>query len=90
VKLSVKVVPRASRDALLGWKETVLRVAVAATPERGRANHAVEALLADALDLPRTRVRVVVGHTSPRKMIEVEGLDEVEVRRRLDAVLLAQ
>jgi uncharacterized protein YggU (UPF0235/DUF167 family) len=47
----------------------------------------VHALLAGALRLPHDRIRLVAGASSPRKLFEVEGLDEVEVRRRLEAVV---
>jgi hypothetical protein len=63
---------------------------VRAAPERGRANDAVEALLAAALGVPRTRVRVVAGHTGTRKQVEIEGFDGIEVRSRLQAATAAR
>jgi uncharacterized protein YggU (UPF0235/DUF167 family) len=61
---------------------------VTAPAEHGRANAAVEVLLAEALGVPRDRVRVVVGAGSPRKVVEIEGLDELEVRNRLEQRLV--
>ena len=87
MRLAVKVVPKSSRDELVGWIGDALKVRVTAPPERGRANVAVQALLARSLDLPTDCVRLVAGANSPRKVFEVEGLDEVEVRRRLEAVV---
>jgi hypothetical protein len=86
-RFAVKVVPRSSRDELAGWIGDALKVRVTAPPERGRANTAVHALLAGALRLPHDRIRLVAGASSPRKLFEVEGLDEVEVRRRLEAAV---
>jgi uncharacterized protein YggU (UPF0235/DUF167 family) len=60
-----------------------LKVCVTAPPERGKANAAVEEVLGNALGLPTGCVRVVVGHTSPHKIVEIDGLEEAEVRRRL-------
>jgi uncharacterized protein YggU (UPF0235/DUF167 family) len=68
--------PRAARDEIIEWRAGRLRVRVTAAPERGRANEAVEALLAEALDIPRRRVHVVSGHTAPAKLVEIEGIDE--------------
>jgi len=82
-RLSVKVVPGASRDAVAGWLGETLKLRVKAPPEGGRANAAVEALLAGALGLPVADVRVVRGHGAPRKLVEVAGVPEREVRRRL-------
>jgi uncharacterized protein YggU (UPF0235/DUF167 family) len=56
---------------------------VAAAPERGKANAALVDLLAGALGVPRARVRVVGGQTARRKIVEVDGLDEPEIERRL-------
>jgi uncharacterized protein YggU (UPF0235/DUF167 family) len=78
------VTPRASNDEIVGWSEQGLRVRVHAAPERGRANEAVEALLAEALGISPKAVVVVVGHTSSRKVVEIDGLDGGEVRRRLE------
>jgi uncharacterized protein YggU (UPF0235/DUF167 family) len=40
-------------------------------------------VLAGALGLPRQAIRIASGHTSSWKTIEVEGMTEAEVRRRL-------
>jgi hypothetical protein len=78
------VTPGASRDALLGWQGDVLRLSVAAPAQRGKANEAALRLLAAALSLPRERLSIVRGHTSRQKVIAIQGLDEAEVRARLD------
>jgi uncharacterized protein len=60
-------------------------VRVGAAAERGRANDALIALLADALGVAKERVRVVSGHSSRRKLVEVERLGDDEARRRLES-----
>ena len=82
-RLAVKVVPGAARDEIAGWLGDALKLRVSAAPERGKANAAVEALLARALALPRGAVRVVAGETSPRKTVEIDGASEQEIRQRL-------
>jgi len=81
--MPVKVVPGSSRDAIVGWLGETLKVRVSAPPERGKANAAITTLLATALGTDRTAVTVVAGNTTHRKMVEVTGLAEMEVRRRL-------
>jgi len=83
--LRVRVTPAAGRDGLLGWQGDLLRLSVTAPAERGKANETALRLLADALGLPRQRLRIVRGYTSRQKVIAVEGLDEAEVRARLAA-----
>lgn len=79
----MKAVPGSSRDCIAGWLGNTLKVRVTAPAERGKANAAVEAILADALGISKECVRVVGGRTSPRKLVEVIGLSESEVHRRL-------
>jgi uncharacterized protein (TIGR00251 family) len=83
MRLSVKAVPKSSRNAVAGWVGDALKICVMAPPEKGKANAAVEAVLAESLDVAKERVRIVSGHTSSRKTVEIDGLDEDEVRRRL-------
>jgi uncharacterized protein YggU (UPF0235/DUF167 family) len=48
-------------------------VAVTASPEGGRANEAVIALLAKAWRVPKTSITVVAGATARRKTVLVAG-----------------
>ena len=83
--ISVKAVPRAARDEIVGWLGDALKVRVAAPPQDGRANAALEALLARALGLSKSAVRVAAGHGAARKRVEIDGLERGEIERRLAA-----
>lgn len=83
IELPVKVVPASSRDCIAGWLGETLKVRVTAPAERGKANSAVVRILADALGVSTSSVRVVRGKTSPRKIVEIVGLSESELHRRL-------
>jgi uncharacterized protein (TIGR00251 family) len=83
VRLTVKVTPGASRDAVVGWLGDAVKVAVREPAERGRANAAVERVLAAALGVSAASVRIASGGAAPRKVVVVDGLDAVEVHRRL-------
>ena len=82
-KLKIKVVPGASSAGVHGWLGDSLKVRVTAPPEKGRANKEVEALIGSVLNLRPGAVRVVSGRASPRKVVEVDGLSEVDIRQRL-------
>lgn len=64
-----------------------VKVAVAEAPEGGRANRAVEGLLAGALALRRAQVRVVAGAAARLKQVEIEGVDAAELERRIAVAL---
>jgi len=82
-RISLKVVPGASRTEPAGWLGDALKVRVAAPPEKGRANAAVLAWLAATLGLPVSAVRIVAGHGAPRKTVEIDGISADELHRRL-------
>jgi uncharacterized protein len=82
-RLRVRVSPGARRGGVAGRVGDVWKLRVTAPAEGGRANEAVLRLLADTVDVPRRRVSLVSGHTARDKIVDVEGLAEAEVERRL-------
>ena len=76
----VKVQPKASRDQVVGYRDGVLQLRVTAPPDKGRANAGVVALLADALGVAKSRVRIVRGQSSQDKVLTVEFLTPEDVR----------
>jgi uncharacterized protein (TIGR00251 family) len=84
-ELAVKVVPRSARDEIVGWLGDALKVRVTAPPQDGRANRALEELLAAALSLKKNAVTVAAGLSSARKRVAIAGLPREEVLRRLEA-----
>jgi uncharacterized protein YggU (UPF0235/DUF167 family) len=83
MKLSIKVVAGSSRNCIVGWLDDTLKVRVRAKREKGRANAAVEVILADVLGISRGNIRISSGMTSSRKLVEIRGLGESEVYDRL-------
>lgn len=78
-----------------GWGEdeagrAVLLVKVRAQPIEGEANTALEKVVAKALGLPARAVRVARGGKSRLKALEIDGLDEAEVRLRLQVASAAK
>ena len=59
------------------------KLRVRAAPERGRANAEAERVLADILGVSQHDVRVVAGHASRDKVVEIEGLSVEDAERRL-------
>lgn len=78
-RLRVHVTPKASREEIGGWRGAEILVRVTAAPEGGKANAAVERLVAAAFNVPKSAVRVVRGQSSRTKMVEIEGVDEKRV-----------
>jgi uncharacterized protein (TIGR00251 family) len=84
VCIDVRVTPRASKDEVVGWDASGrLRVKVTPPPDRGAANRAVLALLAEVLGVAKGRLRVSRGVSSREKTLRARGVEIEEVRRRL-------
>lgn len=79
-RLSLKVVPGSSRDEIVGWLGDSLKVKVKAPPEKGRANEAVVALLAERLGVDASTIRVVSGHGSPAKIVAIDGMEDATIQ----------
>jgi len=69
-RIAIRVTPRASRARIVAEGD-ILRVHVTAPPEAGKANDAARALLAKALGVPKTRLRLVRGQGARDKVFEV-------------------
>ncbi|MCR5874073.1 DUF167 family protein [Phenylobacterium sp. J426] len=84
LRLTVRVTPKGGRDAVDGWSadeagRPVLKVRVSAAPADGQANAAVVALIAKALGVSRSSVRIVSGETSRVKRLEVDGATDAHL-----------
>ncbi|MGV8833170.1 MAG: DUF167 family protein [Devosia sp.] len=90
LSLFVRVTPNAGRDLIEGVEirddgNAVLRVRVKAVPDKGKANAAVSAVLAKALGVSKSCVRVTSGDTSRLKTLAVVG-DSAALLLRLEAL----
>jgi uncharacterized protein (TIGR00251 family) len=86
VRLQITVTPKSrANEIVVSPADRAVRIRVTAAPEDGRANRAVLELLSERLGVPRSALSVAGGAASRWKWIEVEGLEEAEVWRRLEA-----
>jgi len=84
-RITVKVHPRARRTALAGRLGDAWKLSLAAPPVDGKANEECVRFLADFAGVPRARVRIVTGLTSRIKVVEIEGVPQEDLERRLSA-----
>jgi len=85
--LPVLAHPGAKRNAILGERGGVLRVAVSSPPEKGKANAAIRVVLAESLGCKPARITLVSGTTSKHKRFLIEGVAAAELRERIGALL---
>lgn len=87
MRIAVRLKPGARHDSILGWQDdpqaraddaAVLAISVTAPARDGKANKALIRVVADALALPRSAVRIVRGETSRLKQLELP--DDTDLR----------
>lgn len=71
--LSIHARPGAKRTEVTGLHGDALKLRVAAPPLEGRANDELTAFVAEALGVPKGKVRVVKGGASRRKTVLVSA-----------------
>lgn len=84
---TVKIHPRAKRNAITGTLGDALKISLTAPPLEGRANHACIEFLADLLKLPRSSITIAAGQTSRNKLIRISGVSAADVETRLRRVV---
>ena len=77
--LPVRAQPGARRSGIVGIQDGALKVAVAQAPEKGKANNAVAAVLAEELKLKKISVELASGETSRRKRFLLRGVNAEDV-----------
>ena len=85
MKLRVRVRPGARRNAIEGERGGALLVSVTAPADRGRANEAVVALLAETAGVPKSTIEIRSGAGSRDKSIEIDTADPENLMDRLIA-----
>jgi len=82
-RLTVKVHPRARRSGIAGRFGEAWKLDLAAPPVDGKANDECVRFFAELANVPRARVRIVTGATSRTKVVEIDGIEQAELERRL-------
>lgn len=72
--LPVRVTPKAAQNRIR-IVDGIVRVYVTAAPDKGKANKAVIALVAEALNVPKSAVALVRGEASREKMLRIARRD---------------
>ena len=79
VILAVRVQPRASKTEVSGTMDGALKVRLQAPALEDRANEALCEFLAHLLKTPKSAVRILSGHRSRSKRVEIRGVTEQQL-----------
>jgi uncharacterized protein (TIGR00251 family) len=83
VRVRVRIQPKAARNSIRIEADGRIRVAVTAPPVNDAANRMLVSFLASVMGVPKRTIRLVAGHKSREKVVEVKGLCAEVARDRL-------
>jgi uncharacterized protein (TIGR00251 family) len=81
--IGIRIKPGTSRIKVISAEENEICIAVTAPPVDGKANEALIKALGNFLDIPKSNVEILRGHTSRIKMVHINGMDKQTVVRLL-------
>ena len=82
--LPVQAQPKAKKNGLAGCHDGALKVQVTQAPENGKANDALEKVIAKSLGLKKSQVSLLSGATSTRKKFLIAGVSVADVESRIE------
>ena len=83
VVFTAKVVPGSSRTAVAGLLGDMIKIRVAAPPEKGKANECLIAYLAKQLGVKKNAIEILSGHANPVKQVRVAGVSAAKLVEKL-------
>ena len=84
IVLAAKIVPGSSSTRICGLLDGMLKIKVAAPPEKGKANQCLLRFLAKELGLKKNAVSLISGKTSPVKQIRIVGFSRETLLKKLN------
>ena len=79
VTFAVRVVPRSSRNQIVGVEGGALKIKLTAPPVEGAANAALIEFVAEWLGVRRCAVSIVSGDKARNKIVRVSGVTREQV-----------
>jgi len=82
-RLTVRVIPNASKSEVAGLRDGAWAIRLAAPPVEGKANDALIRFLADKLDLAPSEIEIAKGFSSKTKILDVP-MSDARIREMLE------
>ena len=84
VSFTIKVHPRAKKNAITGTIGEAYKLSLTAPALEGRANQACIEFFAELFKVPRSSVTIASGERSRNKVIRVDGMTEQQAKQSLN------
>jgi len=82
--LRIRVIPRARKNDVTGWRDEALVVRLTAPPLGGAANKLLKRFLAKRLGVRPSDVEIIKGERSRDKVLRIDGIEQDDVQQLLE------
>ena len=87
-KLKIRVTPRAKRNEVYCiLEDRTVKVRLTAPPVGGKANKALVKYFSGIFEIPRSRIEILSGFKSRNKLVNIQGMDSVEIYNKLNGIV---
>lgn len=97
VIFKIYVQPKASKNAVVGLHDDALKIRLTAPPIDGAANKMCIKFLSKQLDIPKSALEIISGHTSRTKLIFIRCMNDHKdnnqaqgLIRKIDKLILSK
>ena len=84
--LVVRALPGARRNSIMGEVGGAVKIAVSASPDKGKANQAIIEVLREILGVKSSQVELLSGFTSRQKRFLIRGCSKPNLEARLSSL----
>jgi uncharacterized protein len=82
--LTIRCKPNAAQNSVVGITERGIEIKIAAQPEDGKANKELIDFLSDVLEIRKSAIVIVRGHSSRTKNISISGMGKEDILKLLN------
>ncbi|AHB13896.1 MULTISPECIES: DUF167 domain-containing protein [Dehalococcoides] len=86
-RVNLKIFPSSQRNELSGYENGLLKLRIAAQPEKGKANKELIDYLSELLDTPKAEIEICHGHTGRNKVLAFYCLSQADFEAKISAIL---
>ena len=79
IDIKVKLIPRSSKNQIVGHEREFIKIKVTAPPIEGQANMALIELLSKRLKKPKSHIFITAGESSRLKTVRIKNCSSKEI-----------
>ncbi len=83
-RIDIQVQPNSKRNEIVGYKDNILKIKIAAPPVEGKANKLLIDFLSKVLALKKSQIKIERGETARRKGVALAGIDNLQFLERIE------